>query len=126
MFAGNRRDNAGKDKNYSFIFRNWEIRSQVFSRRYYIAWDNFSRVSPLNMVNVLVEISRMDDFNNLVDAFHTFWGVLGHKSVRDFSQIHANHVHFYVIGHPVYSTLILTDDLKLGTNTKIFSQGILV
>ena len=38
----------------------------------------------LNMINVLVEISKVDDFNKFSRFFSTFWGVLGHKSVHDF------------------------------------------
>ena len=40
----------------------------------------------LNMVDMLVEMSGMDDFSKLVHHFlRMFWGVLGHKSVLDFS-----------------------------------------
>ena len=34
---------------------------------------------------MLAEISGMDDLTNLADIFRTFWVVLGHKSVPDFS-----------------------------------------
>ena len=48
---------------------------------------------------MLVEISGMDDFNELVDYFRMFCDVLEHKSVSDFSEIYTFHIHFYVIGH---------------------------
>ena len=36
------------------------------------------------MVNMLEEISGMDEFNK-IDAFRTFWDVLGPKSAHNFS-----------------------------------------
>ena len=50
---------------------------------------------------MLVEISGMDDSNKFSRWF-TFWGILGHKSVHDFSLIYAIHLHFpgYVLDLP--------------------------
>ena len=98
---------ASGAKIYSSIFRNWEIRSHVSSRRHYIVWHNFLTVLTLIMSTCFWKYLEWMISTNLVDAFHTFWGILGHRSVPDFSEIYAIHIHFYVIGHPgLYGLLV--------------------
>ena len=52
------------------------------------------------MVDMLVEISEIDDLNKLSRLFSYVLGCIGTLSVRDFSTVYAIHVHFYVIEHP--------------------------
>ena len=47
------------------------------SRRHNIDWNNFSRVSTLKMVSVLVEISGIDVFNKLSRLFSYILGRIG-------------------------------------------------
>ena len=79
MLAGKDKIRRESEKKYIYIFRNLEIHSRVLSRHHYIVCHKFPRISMLDMVNMLVEISGMDDSNKFSRWFlyilGAFWDI---------------------------------------------------
>ena len=87
----------------TYVGRNfWQLQSPLFTEKNSIDMKHWSTPYRGKFKYDAYSVKAgfiMDDFNIFSKFFRTFWAVYGHKSVRDFHEVYATHIRFYVIVH---------------------------